>query len=223
MSLASGLLLATALTAASSEEFARISDAHLRLKRYDLLVEARFASGSPLRELRAVIRRQEDGRELRTFGDLTILQTPNWRLAVDTGDRVIVVARRADEGAQPTASAPSVPSDLLEGWRRQGAGVVRGEVTRDGQQWILEPPNPSVPRVVMAVDPRTRLLRRLDYELPDPGGATVRVSIRYTWRDAARLKPGDFDERNFIVLDGDTVRPAETYADYEIIRSDRPR
>jgi len=223
MTFLSALLLATTLSAAATEELARISNAHFQLRRYDLLVEATFARDTPLRALRAVVRRQEDGRELRTFGDLTILETPTWRLAVDKSDRVIVVSRRGDVSPPASASVPSAPSDLLDDWRKRGAGVLRGEATREGQQWVLESPNLSVPRAVMVIDPKTLLLRRLDYEIANPGGDPVRVSIRYTWRDTSALKPGDFDESNFIMVDGDTVRPAEAYAGYEIIRSDRPR
>lgn len=215
------LVSALGLTAAPAgdpvAEFARIAAAH-QLERFDLAVEATFEAGMTVPAIRATVRRWAPGRELRSFGDLTILETPERRIAVDQGDRVIVIAERP-AADRPTAGGalPPDPVEAFAAWQQRGASLSGGELTADGRLWTVESPGGRLRRARLYVDARTRLVRRLDYEIDAGEGAgPTRVRVTYTWRDASRLRRRDFDEKRFVARDGKGWRPAAAYAGYRI-------
>ena len=217
--IATMILTCAALSAGNMSEFVQIAEAHQQLVRYDLTVEVDFPAAAAMAPLVATIRKADVHREMRTFGDLTILETSEWRIAVDSGDRVIVVGRKERPGGGDPARDVS-PSVAIQQWIDRGATIAGGEVTEEGRRWRVEPAGGKGPRAEIVVDASTRLVRRVIYDMTDANGKAARVDIHYTWRDPSGIRTADFEAARFIVVEGDDIRPAKAFAGYRILRSD---
>src|SRR5262249_18319772 len=146
------------------------------------------------------------------------LETPELSLLVDANDRTISVAVR-DPAAGETAAAQVDPTARLNAWIKGGGSLSGGELTDDGRRWAFQPAKAGLPAAQMWGDPPPHRLRRLVYEVGT--GERTQVDIRYTWRDAARLDPAEFEVSRFIEGQDAAIAPAQAYATYRIIRADR--
>jgi hypothetical protein len=207
--------------AAAAEEFRRIAAAHRDLHSYDLQIEALVESSGSSLPLRATVKCDEQRRCLRVFQKSTTLETPRLSLMLDATSQTITVTRHKVLNV-PEPQASMDPSKALETWLENGGKLSGGESTPMGRHWTLETGKPTSPRAQMYVDPDSRLLRRFVYQNERSDGIRTTVDIRYTWGDAARLDPREFETSQFIEEQGRTIRPAEAYARYRIISTDGP-
>jgi hypothetical protein len=204
------------LAAAAGKEFEEIAAAHRALRAYDLGIDVTYSVAGAARMFQARVACDERRRCLRVFQNATTLETPEMSLLVDANDRTISVAVR--EPAAGGNAAQVDPTARLEAWIASGGGLSGGELTAGGRRWVFQPAKPALPTAQMYVDPSSHLFRRLVYE---GGGEKAQVDIRYTWRDASRLDPAEFEVSRYIEGQDASITPARAYATYRIIRADR--
>ncbi len=197
------------------EEFALIADAHRELQTYDLQIEARIDAGGESLPLSASVKCDAQRRCLRSFQNSTTLVTPRLSLIVDAGSRTITVTRQR---LSETQQSPANPAAAFEDWLARGGKLSGGALTSWGRHWTLS--DRASPRAEIYVDPESRRIHRFVYQTPRADGGLTSVDIRYTWRDAARLNPDEFDTGRFVREVAGTIAPAEAYARYRIISAD---
>jgi hypothetical protein len=206
--------------ASAREEFAVIAAAHRGLTAYDLQVDIRYTNGSSTQAMHASVACDGAERCLRVFQGSTTLETPGRSLLINSSDRTITVA--VHEPASATTSPAKIdPEQTLTSWLDSGGKLSGGEITPEGRHWIFHPSKPEIPEAQMYVNEQTHLLHRLIYESAPAKGIRSQVDIHYTWNDASRLDPGEFDPSRYIQERGALITPAENYAEYRIIRADR--
>ena len=215
------LLIAATLSGDAAAELRRIAEAHAALRKFDLAIEVRFLGGTDLRTLNASVQKIDADHEFRCFGHLSVLSTPEWNIVVDAREHVIVVGKGKQ---QESAKAESVtPADVLTRLTSANVSVAKGELGREGQHWLLESREQRSLHADLVVDPQSRLIRELVYEVRDGSRPVTRVEIAYSWRDPANMKQETFDPSHYISVDGDTIKAAVTYSGYRIIRGDAAR
>jgi hypothetical protein len=206
------------LASVAAREFDLIAAAHHALRTYDLRIDVAYSVAGTSQAFPARVACDARRRCLRVFQNATALETPELSLLVDANDRTISVAVR-DPAAGETAAAQVDPTARLDAWIKGGGSLSGGELTDDGRRWAFQPAKAGLPAAQMWVDPSSHLLRRLVYEVGT--GERKQVDIRYTWRDAARLDPAEFEVSRFIEGQDAAIAPAQAYATYRIIRADR--
>lgn len=213
------VLQATGGRAAESDaavEFAAIQAAHRDLTAFDVAIDLSLEpmqSGGPRA---ARVLRRADGRELRQFADLTVLETPTLRLAVHARERRIVIGERL--GTEPVSAGDSLmPADALARWEATGGTVEPAADATDGRAWRLASATRGMPTTTLVVDPLSHLIRRVSYEYRDPAGEASRVTVRYDWREPPRGDAAEFEERHYVRRVRGRWQPAPAYAEYEIV------
>jgi len=203
----------------AAEEVRSIVTAHRTLQAFDLRIDAWLGSTGASEPLTATVKCDGHERCLRVFQSWTTLETPALSLVVDERERTITVMRGK---VTPARGSPALePRDMLQAWLDRGGKVAGGETTPEGRRWTFERADAAGPPAAVYVDEHTHLLRRLVYGQTEPGGAPVLIDVHYTWGDGSRLDASDFDVGRFVAEEGDAITPAEGYAGYRIIRTDR--
>jgi hypothetical protein len=212
--------------AAPVDEFQRIALAHSELRSYDLKIDVSVEISGSSVPFRAAVRCDDKQRCLRLFQGSTTLETPQLSLLIDKTDRTITVRHRKPADVTQTAlsqtAAAMDPAKAFETWRKNGGSVSGGDVTPNGQHWIVNTGKPELPRLEMYVDEKSHLLRRVLYDSKAANGIATRVDIKYSWGDPARINPTEFEPSQFVKEESGTISPVDAYADYRIINSDQP-
>jgi hypothetical protein len=209
------LLATTAVSAGMSEDFRLVAKAHRDLARYDVVIDVRNEAASLVR---AEVKCMEFNRCITAIGTLTVLRTPSWLIAVDQSRHAITITHRTANNDAPSYRDPAT---LLSAWLRTGAKVDGGDLTPDGRRWTFTPANAREPQADLYTDANTHLVRKLTYKKTDSRTGSGSIDISYVWNDPSYLDPADFNEAKYIVEQGDTVRPANGYANYSLVRADR--
>lgn len=212
--------------AAPLDEFQLIALAHRDLRSYDLKIDVSVEIGGSSVPFQAAVRCDDKQRCLRLFQGSTTLETPQMSLLIDKTDRTITVRHRKPADVTPTAlsqtTAAMDPAKAFETWRQDGGNVSGGDVTPNGQHWIVNTGKPEIPRLEMYVDDKSHLLRRVLYDSKTASGTVSRVDIKYSWGDPARIDPAEFEPSRFVKDESGTIFPVDGYADYRIVNSDQP-
>jgi hypothetical protein len=200
------------------EDFRLVATAYHDLSRYDVVIDVRYGTDGSVGPIHAEIKCVDVKRCARSVGAITVLQTPSWSIAIDEARHSMTVGRRGES----EAVAPSYqdPNELVRAWLESGGKISGGELSPEGRHWSFIPANTRLLRADLYTDPNSHLLRRLVYEMKDATARSVRVEISYTWNDPSHLDPAEFDETRYIKEQGDTISPANGYANYSIIRAD---
>jgi len=221
-----GVLALLALTASSDvpqsvrDELREIALVHQTLQRYDVAIDVRYEGTNAPVPIQAEVMCIEKSRCIRAIGNLRILQTPQWSVAIDRSTRTMTVAHQATN-ASPTADSDPDPDKVLSAWLAKDTKVSGGQLTPDGRHWVFQPADPSRPPAELYTDPRTHLIRRILYQSRGSGTAPARVSLTYSWKDPSRLNDEEFTESHYIVSHADRIEAASSYATYRILRADR--
>jgi hypothetical protein len=220
-----------ALTAAASgpvapgDEFQRIALAHRELRSYDLKIDVKVEINGSSVPFHASVRCDDRQRCLRMFQGSTTFEAPQLSLLIDKTDRTITVRHRKPADVTHTALSPTTavmdPSKAFETWSKNGGSVSGGDVTPNGEHWIVNTGKPELSRLEMYVDEKSHLLRRVLYDSRTANGMATRVDILYSWGDPTRINPTEFEPSQFIKEESGAISPADGYADYRIINSDQ--
>jgi hypothetical protein len=208
------------------DEFRRIALAHSELRSYDLRIDVSVEINGSSVPFHAAVRCDDRQRCLRLFQGSTTLETPQLSLLIDKTDRTITVRHRKPADVTETTSSQATvamdPSKAFETWRQNGGNVSGGDMTSNGQHWIVNTGKPEFPRLEMYVDEKSHLLRRVLYESKAASGIATKVDIHYSWGDPARIDRAEFEQSRFVKEESGTISPVEGYADYRVINSDQP-
>jgi hypothetical protein len=202
------------------EEFRQITLVHQALQRYDVAIDVSYEEAKAPLLIHSEVKCIDKFNCLRAIGNLTLLDSVRFSIAIDRSTQTMTVARRNATAPGTTASTPD-PDKVLETWLAKGAKVSGGQLTHEGRHWMFQPADATHLAAELYTDPTTHLIRRIIYQARGKDAATTRISVAYSWRDASRLNAEEFAESHYVLDHDDHLEAASSYARYRIIRADR--